>query len=68
MTIVADFSPRVHVVELAPSGYRYYRGSFESLEEAPPDYTWRMVDFRADDTVVYVDLQESEVDHRRLSF
>lgn len=53
-------SPRVHVVELAPHGFRYYRGSFGSFEEAPPRYTWREVDYRVDDPVVYVDLQGSE--------
>ena len=54
-------SPRVHVVELAPHGFRYYRGSFGSFEEAPPRYTWREVDYRVNDSVVYVDLQGSEL-------
>ncbi len=49
--------PKVHVVELAPLGFRYYRGAFESFEDAPPRYTWRRVDYRAYDTVVYVDMQ-----------
>ena len=52
---------RIHVVELAPFGYRYYRGAFESFEDAPPRYTWRKVDYRVDDTVVYADLQGSEL-------
>ncbi|MGD2201710.1 MAG: hypothetical protein PVJ38_08785 [Candidatus Bathyarchaeota archaeon] len=58
---LAEFDPRIHVVELAGLGFRYYRGCFESLEEAPPKYTWRRIDFREDDTIVYVDLQGSEV-------
>lgn len=49
--------PRVHVVELAPLGFRYYRGAFDSFEDAPPRYTWRRVDYRVNDTVVYVDMQ-----------
>lgn len=60
MTAAAK-SPRVHVVELGPHGFRYYRGSFGSFEEAPPRYTWREVDYRMDDSVVYVDLQGSEL-------
>jgi hypothetical protein len=53
--------PRIHVIELAPFGYRYYRGAFESFDEVPPRYTWREVDYRVDDTMVYVDLLNSEV-------
>jgi len=52
---------RIHVVEMAPLGYRYYRGAFKSFEEVPPRYTWRKVDYRVHDTVVYVDLCNSEV-------
>lgn len=52
--------PRIHVVELAPYGFRYYRGAFDSIEEVPPRYTWRKVDYRADDTIVYVDMQNSD--------
>jgi hypothetical protein len=52
--------PRIHVVELAPFGFRYYKGAFESFEEAPPRYTWRKVDYRVDDTIVYVDLNNSD--------
>ena len=53
--------PRLHVVEMAPLGYRYYRGAFDSFEEVPPRYTWRKVDYRVDDTIIYVDLHSSEV-------
>ena len=60
MTTAAKRS-RVHVVELAPHGFRYFRGSFGSFEEAPPRYTWREVDYRVDDSVVYVELQGSEL-------
>jgi len=52
---ISDFNPRIHVVELAPLGFRYYRGSFESFGEAPPRYTWKKIDYRVDDTVIYVD-------------
>lgn len=58
---IAAKRPRVHVVELASFGFRYYRGSFGSFEEAPPRYTWREVDYRVDDSVVYADLQGSEL-------
>ena len=44
------------MVELAPMGYRYYRGAFQSFEEVPPRYTWRKVDYKFDNTIVYVDL------------
>jgi hypothetical protein len=63
---ISEFNPRIHVVELAPLGFRYYRGSFESFEEAPPRYTWKKIDYRADDTVVYVDLNNPETDDRCL--
>jgi len=53
--------PRIHVVELAPFGFRFYKGSYDSFEDAPPRYTWRKVDYRMDDTVVYADLQGSEL-------
>ena len=56
--------PRIHVIELAPFGYRYYRGAFESFDEVPPRYTWRKVDYRVDDTMIYVDLLNSEVKHQ----
>ena len=52
--------PRIHVVELAPFGFRFYKGSYDSFEDAPPRYTWQKVDYRVDDTVVYADLQGSE--------
>jgi hypothetical protein len=54
-----EFNPRIHVVELAPLGFRYYRGTFESFEEAPPRYTWRRVDYGIDDTTIYVDMLNS---------
>jgi len=57
----AEGRPRLHVVEMAPLGYRYYRGAFDSFEEVPPRYTWRKVDYRIDDTIIYVDLHSSEV-------
>jgi hypothetical protein len=60
---MAQFPSRIHVVELVNLGYQYYRGSFGSFEEVPPRYTWRKVDFRVDDTVVYVDLQGASVDN-----
>ena len=60
MTSVTRRRPRIHVVELSPLGFRYYRGAYESFEEAPPRYTWRMVDYRVDDTVVYVDMLNSD--------
>jgi hypothetical protein len=60
MTPVPGIRPRIHVIELAPYGFRYYRGAFKSFEEVPPRYTWRMVDFRVDDTVVYVDMRNSD--------
>ena len=59
---MTQFAPRIHVVETKTLGFHYYRGYFSSLDETPPRYTWRKVDFRGDDTVVYVDLQSSEVD------
>ena len=52
---------RIHVIELAPFGYRYYRGAFDSFDEVPPRYTWRKVDYRVEDTMVYVDLVNSEI-------
>jgi len=58
---MAQFAPRIHVVETTTLGFHYYRGNFRSFDEAPPRYTWKKVDFRAEDTVVYVDLQGSEV-------
>lgn len=57
-------TPRIHVIELAPFGYQYYKGAFESFDEVPPRYTWRKVDYRVDDTMVYVDLVNSEVKHQ----
>ena len=63
---ITDFNPRIHVVELAPLGFRYYRGAYRSFEEVPPRYTWKKVDYRADDTVVYVDLNRSDSDDRHL--
>lgn len=54
------------MVELAPFGFRYYRGAFNTFEEVPPRYTWRRVDYRSDDTVVYVDLNNSELNENRL--
>jgi hypothetical protein len=59
---MAEINSRIHVVELANLGFLYYRGSFRSFDEVPPRYTWKKVDFRVDDTVVYVDLQEASVD------
>jgi hypothetical protein len=53
--------PRIHVIELAPFGYHYYRGAFDSFDEVPPRYTWRKVDYRIDDTMVYVDMVNSEI-------
>ena len=58
--VISKRKPRIHVVELAPFGFRYYKGAFESFEEAPPKYTWKKVDYRVDDTIVYVDLNNSE--------
>ena len=58
---MAEFSPRIHVVELAHMGYNFYRGTYDSFKEVPPRYTWKKVDFRVDDTVVYVDLQGAKV-------
>ncbi len=60
--LMAEFNPRIHVVELVNQVFHYYRGAFGSFEEVPPRYTWRKVDFRVDDTVVYVDLQGASVD------
>ena len=60
MTSVDRNKFRIHVVEFTPLGFRYYRGSYESFEEAPPRYAWRMVDYRVDDTVVYVDTLNSD--------
>ena len=59
---MTELNPRIHVVELVNPGFHYYRGAFGSFKEAPPRYTWRKVDFRADDTVVYVDLQGTSLD------
>lgn len=64
MATLTHNTPRIHVIELAPFGYRYYKGAFESFDEVPPRYTWRKVDYRIDDTMVYVDLVNSEVKHR----
>jgi hypothetical protein len=61
MATLTPESPRIHVIELAPFGYRYYKGAFRSFDEVPPRYTWRKVDYRVDDTMVYVDLVNSEV-------
>lgn len=63
---ISDFNPRIHVVELAPLGFRYYRGSFESFEEAPPRYTWKEIDYRVDDTVIYVDFNKSDSENRHI--
>lgn len=60
MTQVAEKKTRIHVIELASFGFRYYKGAFDSFEEVPPRYTWRKVDYRVDDTMVYVDMQNSE--------
>jgi hypothetical protein len=60
MTPVPGRRPRIHVIELDPYGFRYYRGAFGSFEEVPPRYTWRRVDYRVDDTVVYVDMRNSD--------
>lgn len=62
MKLMAEFNPRIHVVELVNLGFHYYRGAFGSFEEVPPRYTWKKVDYRVDDTVVYVDLQGASVD------
>ncbi len=59
---MAELSPRIHVVELVNQVFHYYRGVFGSFDEVPPRYTWRKVDFRVDDTVVYVDMQGASVD------
>ena len=61
---MVEFNPRIHVVELAPMGYRYYRGAFKNFEEAPPRYTWRKVDYRVDNTVIYVDLTKEATVNR----
>jgi hypothetical protein len=61
---MVEFNPRIHVVELVPMGYRYYRGAFKSIEEAPPRYTWRKVDYRADNTIIYVDLTNEATTNR----
>ena len=61
-----DFKPRIHVVELAPLGFRYYRGAFNTFKEVPHRYTWRRVDYRSDDTVVYVDLNNSNLNEKHL--
>ncbi|MDP6457922.1 MAG: hypothetical protein QGF78_01120 [Candidatus Bathyarchaeota archaeon] len=61
MKLITEFVPRIHVVELADWGFHYYLGAFYSFEEVPPRYTWRKVEFRVNDTVVYVDLQRSSV-------
>ena len=53
---LVEYNPRIHVVELAPMGYRYYKGAFSSFEQVPPRYTWRQIDYRSDGTIVYVDL------------
>jgi len=65
MATLTHNRPRIHVIELAPFGYQYYKGAFESFDEVPPRYTWRKVDYRIDDTMVYVDLLNSEVKHQR---
>lgn len=57
---IPEKKTRIHVIELAQFGFRYYRGAFESFEEVPPRYTWRKVDYRIDDTVVYVDMHNSD--------
>ncbi len=62
VNLMAEYNPRIHVVELTDPGFRYYRGAFRSFEEVPPRYTWKKVDFRVEDTVVYVDLQGASVD------
>jgi len=64
MATLTHNTPRIHVIELAPFGYRYYKGAFESFDEVPPRYTWRKVDYRVEDTMVYVDLVNSEVKHQ----
>ena len=50
---------RIHVIELAPFGYQYYRGVYNSFDNVPPRYTWRKVDYRLDETMVYVDMQNA---------
>jgi len=64
MATLTHNTPRIHVIELAPFGYRYYKGAFESFDEIPPRYTWRKVDYRIKDTIVYVDLVNSEIKHQ----
>jgi hypothetical protein len=64
MATLTHNRPRIHVIELAPFGYQYYKGAFESFDEVPPRYTWRKVDYRVDDTMIYVDLLNSEVKHQ----
>lgn len=58
-------NPRIHVVELAPYGFRFYRGWFRNFDEVPPQYTWRKVDYRVDETVVYVDMNDSDANYGR---
>jgi hypothetical protein len=60
MTPYPETRPRIHVIELAPFGFRYYRGAYESFDEVPPRYTWRKVDYRVYDTMVYVDMENSD--------
>ena len=54
-----EFRPRIHIIELAPLGFKYYRGAYESFNEAPPRYTWRRVDYGMDNTMIYVDMLNS---------
>ena len=61
-----SYNPKIHVVELAPLGFRFYRGSFDSWEEVPPRYTWRMIDYRIDNTIIYVDLGNSDLDFHKI--
>ena len=54
-----EINPRIHVVEHIEPGFHYYLGRFESFEEVPPKYTWKKIDFRLDNTVVYIESKDS---------
>jgi len=34
--LMAEFNPRIHVVELVNQVFHYYRGAFGSFDEVPP--------------------------------
>ena len=53
MVALTSKYPRIHVIELVPFGYRYYRGVFESFDEIPPKYTWKKIDYTKNETIVY---------------